>query len=97
MASPRATTNCVESFTLLRGALEILDEVRRMLEALSPAKIELALTCERPRATGTELARFLIEYERRHRVFALTFRLQHSLFVTLTREYFKRAYSEGKS
>jgi hypothetical protein len=96
-ASSQAPTNDVDSVTLLRAALEILDVVRRMLEALSPTEIELTLRCEHRGATKNELAFFLGEYERRHRVFALTFELQHSLFVTLTREHFKRACREGES
>jgi hypothetical protein len=93
----QVTTNDPDAVMLLRAALEILDEVRTLLEALSPVEIWGAVVREHPGATGAELHRSWAEYERRHQVSVLLFGRRHSVFASLAREHFQRREGQGRS
>jgi hypothetical protein len=90
-------TSDEKAMTLLRVALELLDEVQTLLETLSPVEIWRAVVRKHPGAMGTELSWSWTEYERRHQFSVLLFTRRHSLFVSLAREHFQRRERQGQS
>jgi hypothetical protein len=92
-----ATASEAQATTLLRAALDILDEVHTLLEALSPVEIYTAVVCKHPGATGAELPWSWGEYERRHQLAVLLFGRRRSLFVSLVRDHFQQREREGTS
>jgi hypothetical protein len=71
--------------TIVRHALKLLDDVDRLLEALSPAEIESTVS-------GGAEAHWKL-YASRHRVFTLAFERQRALFAELASKSLKHARS----
>jgi hypothetical protein len=87
----------VDATELLRFALEILDDVARLLIALSPLEIQAVAMRKSPDAAGYQHALWKA-YETRHRAFREAFERQRSLFATHARSYFAcvdEEHSEG--
>jgi hypothetical protein len=86
-----------QAAALIRLALDTLDDVRRLLQALAPAEIETAMTRVYLGNAGNESLAFCWQlYATRHRVLADLFASQHSAFAQAARTHLEHGSTEQR-
>jgi hypothetical protein len=86
-----------EASALVRRSLDILEDVYRLLQALSPSEIEAAVTRVYLGRAGEEGAGLCWHlYAKRHRVLVDLFAQQHSAFARAARAHFQRSAPRQK-
>jgi hypothetical protein len=83
-----------DSSALLRVAIKMLEDLRGMLAALSPAEIASATLLRRGQAAPDVAACWTV-YERRHRVFLLVLEREYALLAPRVLAHLQRRKDRG--